>query len=1134
MIYQIIAREVEAACTTKRVESGNSCWSLARSCGISDSDFYKYNGIGSNGVTENSFCGSLQVDQMVCCSSGGLPDAGAPKNPDGTCVTVAVKSGEGCWAASQRCPTPVTTPQFMSFDGNTDKVCGALAVGQLLCCGLGKLPDLSPKMNANGSCVAYKVQRDDSCSVIAGKFHITPYTKLEDFNSDTYQWIGCGNVQREQTICISPGKPPLPTINYDAQCGEASQTLVKGTYAVPSNATNAVRNATCPLRACCSRWGFCGYGEEFCAFSTTKNVAGKPVRGTGCQSGACGPQGYHSNSGPPSSFFKVGYYESWIKNRPCLNMRPSQIDTRNYTHVHYGFGLLDNSFKPYIDPKDIDVWGQFKALSGVKRILSFGGWGFSTEPATQNIITQGVMTAANRQKFISNVVSFVQDNYLDGVDMDWEYPGAWDIKGTTHTDDDGLNYLEFLKGLRAALPSKYSLSMAAPASYWYLRAFPIQDMAKLLDYIVFMTYDFRGQWDYNIKYTGPYLRSHVNWTETVDALAMITNAGVPSNKVLMGLGSYGRSFQQVDPGCSAPTCQFTANGASPGKCTATRGYLALAEIEDIIAHGQVRSKVYDALSDSIIMTYNTNDWIAYTDQAIMKNRIAKAKSMNLLGTVEWAIDLQTATTKYGVPYNPKPLADDPSAAYKECPKVDISSKSISDIVNSASDDDSSDCAIEYMAQKLRDLTKEALGKIDRMINGGPPVTKGPIDSMAFDSWLLAHLDDYFSCPGRKSARNGCSALLKWDKPDQFYKDIYNNFKIEKFQIINGTYQIPPDCSDTVPIRCTKAKEYKGNFPVIGPAKVTDSTFSKVFDDIYVPHMLTRMTDEFNTWMFKRDGNFLTPTHMDKYFKCPDGGCTIEQGDCEGKCESGNMEVRNMDDFIKAASDALKYNVTKDDFEYKDYTIHYEYCEASDIPNKPCIKRKATIVYNKYPYLLKSVVFNPVTLLGDLSKIKEISKYMDDSVSGGWEDPYVIVDTAMTVTIGLLNAAESMESIMNQAAVIISNEEAMKVQFLFDLIESFFMIGAYTIPVIGPVIGATWTILPMAIGGEKDPLAWIAASFDIIDGLASMIKLGKGFRGARDNFLKSPGKFATFKDAYKDDQRLKDIEKLESKVLKCSI
>lgn len=56
--------------------------------------------------------------------------------------------------------------------------------------------------------------------------------------------------------------------------------------------------------------------------------------------------------------------------------------------------------------------------------------------------------------------------------------------------------------------------MAAPASYWYLKQFPIDKMADVVDYIVYMTYDLHGQWDAGNEFSsegcteGNCLRSH--------------------------------------------------------------------------------------------------------------------------------------------------------------------------------------------------------------------------------------------------------------------------------------------------------------------------------------------------------------------------------------------------------------------------------------------------------------------------------------------------------------------------------------------------------------------------------------------------------------------------------------------------
>jgi GH18 family chitinase len=172
-------------------------------------------------------------------------------------------------------------------------------------------------------------------------------------------------------------------------------------------------------------------------------------------------------------------------------------------------------------------------------------------------------------------------------------------------------------------------------------------MGKALDYIVYMTYDLHGQWDYNNKWTssgcptGNCLRSHVNETETKDALAMITKAGVPSNKVVVGVASYGRSFKMATAGCDGPMCTFTGSprqsNAYAGRCTNTAGYISNAEIKEIIASGKINKQWVAAGSD--ILVYNNTEWVAYMNNSIKSDREKLYASYNMAGTSDWAVDL---------------------------------------------------------------------------------------------------------------------------------------------------------------------------------------------------------------------------------------------------------------------------------------------------------------------------------------------------------------------------------------------------------------------------------------------------------------------------------------------------------------
>lgn len=164
----------------------------------------------------------------------------------------------------------------------------------------------------------------------------------------------------------------------------------------------------------------------------------------------------------------------------------------SYTHVHFAFGEISPDMEVVIPDDQREQWDAFLTSRIRNKILAFGGWAFSNEGGTSGRFRQAV-SPANRDRFASNVARFAEDSGVDGVDFDWEYPGATDIDGSEPgQEDDGENYLAFLKLVREKMSRSKSLSIAAPASYWYLKGFPIKEMAPVLDYIIYMTYDFHG------------------------------------------------------------------------------------------------------------------------------------------------------------------------------------------------------------------------------------------------------------------------------------------------------------------------------------------------------------------------------------------------------------------------------------------------------------------------------------------------------------------------------------------------------------------------------------------------------------------------------------------------------------------
>jgi chitinase len=564
-------------------------------------------------------------------------------HPRTACSVVEVYFGDTCTSLASECD--ITLAEFEDYNPSST-MCStpsSLMPGQHVCCSSGTLPDFAPQPYSNGTCYTYLVQTGDSCSDLAATWSLT-VDEVESYNNDTWGWMGCGDMQANNNICLSSGSPPMPASIANAVCGPQ----VVGTPAAPSG-TNLSTLNECPLNACCDIWGQCGTTSEFCTITqSTTGAPGTAAENTnGCISN-CGTDIIISDA--PALAMKVGYFEGFDTDRPCLNEAVLDIDYSQYTHIHLGFGAITSDFGINVTA----ISSQFDMLldlPDVKKILSIGGWSFSTDPSTYQLFREAVLPL-NQVTFIDNIVAFVDMYGLDGIDFDWEYPGEPDIPGIPAGSElDGIYYWEFLTLLKSALNDEVpdaTVSIAAPASYWYLKAFPIEAISAAVDYIIFMTYDLHGQWDYGNANAdigcpaGNCLRSDVNLTETVNALSMITKAGVPSNKIVVGVTSYGRSFQMTEAGCYGPMCTYVgpSSGAYPGICTNTAGYLGNAEIAYMNATMSSSSSYLDDDSYSNILVFDETQWVSYMDDDNKAVRAALYEAYNFAGTTDWAIDLQ--------------------------------------------------------------------------------------------------------------------------------------------------------------------------------------------------------------------------------------------------------------------------------------------------------------------------------------------------------------------------------------------------------------------------------------------------------------------------------------------------------------
>ncbi|KAL6691579.1 glycoside hydrolase superfamily [Trichoderma pleuroticola] len=526
------------------------------------------------------------------------------------CIKHQISLGESCASIAKACK--ISVADFLKYNnvkGDGNDWCRKLQAGKNACCSSGSS---KPLPEENGDCFTYTIKAGDDCPVIGLPWNLTP-EDIEGFNNKiTWGWRGCPNLTVGLKICLSKGSPPMPAPVSNAVCGPQKPGTVS-----PGPVTDASALAKlnpCPLNSCCNIWGQCGIDSLYCtkADGLMGNPGTAPPDSNGCISN-CGTDIVNNDKPSLGGFQRIGYYEAFNWERSCLHMRSEMSNTQQYTHMHWAFGDVKSDMSVSVN-NSYGQWDGFMRLKGIKKIVSFGGWGFSTGVASYEVLRKA-MFPENQDRFISNIVSFAKEANVDGIDLDWEYPGAPDIPGIpAGQPSDGRNYLDTLRALRKALPAKYSLSIAVPASYWYLRPFPIHEMSQVVDYIVYMALTCAtGQWDVGNEWAmsgcleGNCLRSHINQTEVMLALSMITKAGVNANKVFVGESSYGRSFRMAKTGCTGPDCTFTgANGqsdAAKGRCTNASGYLSNAEINEIISKSSKSKKTWfdkDTASDYLV------------------------------------------------------------------------------------------------------------------------------------------------------------------------------------------------------------------------------------------------------------------------------------------------------------------------------------------------------------------------------------------------------------------------------------------------------------------------------------------------------------------------------------------------------
>ncbi|GGD51483.1 glycoside hydrolase family 18 protein [Lacimicrobium alkaliphilum] len=237
---------------------------------------------------------------------------------------------------------------------------------------------------------------------------------------------------------------------------------------------------------------------------------------------------------------------------PGPELDTDQIAAEKLTHINYAFsrivdGKLTEGFE--FDQQNYQQLHSLKERNPELRILSsIGGWTWS------DTFSDMAAEPASRQKFIRSAIEFVRRHQLDGLDIDWEYPGLVGA-GNTFRGEDGQNFTILLRQLRQALDKLEQevnrpllLTIASGGFSDYVEKAELGQWQQYLDYINIMAYDYNFPSDGAITGHHAGLFSHPSdgtQNSADNAVKQHIKAGVPANKLVLGVPFYGRMWMQV-------------------------------------------------------------------------------------------------------------------------------------------------------------------------------------------------------------------------------------------------------------------------------------------------------------------------------------------------------------------------------------------------------------------------------------------------------------------------------------------------------------------------------------------------------------------------------------------------------------
>lgn len=330
---------------------------------------------------------------------------------------------------------------------------------------------------------------------------------------------------------------------------------------------------------------------------------------------------------------------SAFARRGSLRFREDTVPVKECTHIVYSFLETKNDTGHYIfrkrgvnkEDETLQLLVRLKERKRQLKVLfSYG------EGAHANSLLKQLRSKETQEGFVERTVKVISYLGLDGVNFHLEGPGPSVCDKRKWT-----KILNFIKALRAASGPESLITFQLPAYRKQNCAPPKKELARHLDYLFLMTFDYKLDDLSRTKLTsGLYFHEGDRETsiDTESCLDRWINDGVPKYKLIPGIATYGRTFTLNNPannGVNAKTKKDHPLGYG-ANFTKTDGYMDYIETCRRVKHFNWKRKWVNYAATPYI--YYEDQWISYDDVDSVDVKAKWFRAHWFGGIFVWSVD----------------------------------------------------------------------------------------------------------------------------------------------------------------------------------------------------------------------------------------------------------------------------------------------------------------------------------------------------------------------------------------------------------------------------------------------------------------------------------------------------------------